>query len=396
MFRILRLFSLLCVLAMLHLSSWAGPSLNVALYPYVPRPAQFEAALQVLWNRMEPGVKLNFITDQAKWDGGYSTDPSPDLDVFVFDAMYLEYFRAKNWLEPMQQSEINDFVDLVTYARDGVQADGKYWAIPQLGCANILYFRRGDTFLAEARTLKELEGTLGQCTYTGEAPSNMTGLMLDLAGSTTTAAVYLDSLHRRTGNYTPPLTSPLDNQAISDVRRLMQMSSFPNSTANVGPWDRAKWFAQGKARGLMAYTEAMSVMDESFLQTIGIRVMPLSDSRSTRALFYSDVIGVHSSTQARGTRQLAVKLANLLGSREFMELATGPDGSGRNPQYLMAARHSVFQNMGQRFPMYRNMHDLILYNDPVMYKLDAKSRDWMAAMKKNVVKEVQSNYMCPR
>ncbi|MEN9865690.1 MAG: hypothetical protein RL748_1280, partial [Pseudomonadota bacterium] len=293
-------------------------------------------------------------------------------------------------------SEITDFVDLVTYAREGVQADGKYWAIPQLGCANILYFRRGDTFLAEARTLKEMEGTLGQCTYTGDAPTNMTGLMVDLAGSTTTAAVYLDALHRRTGTYTPPLTNPLDAQAISDVRRLMQMGSFPNATADVGPWDRAKWFSQGKARGLMAYTEAMSVMSEDFLKTIGIRVMPLSDSRSTRALFYSDVIGVNRATQTRGTRNLAVKLANLIGSREVMEQAVGPDAANPNPQYLMPARHSVFQNLAQRFPMYRNMHDLILYNDPVMYKLDGNSREWLAAMKKTVVKEVQSNYMCPR
>lgn len=220
--------------------------------------------------------------------------------------------------------------------------------------------------------------------------------MLDLAGSTTAAAVYPDALHRRTGTYTPPLTNPLDGQAVSDVRRLMQMGSFPNATADVGPWDRAKWFAQGKPRGLMAHTEAMSVMSEDFLKTIGIRVMPLSESRSARTLFYSDVIGVNRATQAKGTRNLAVKLANLIGSREVMEQAVGADAANKSPQYLMAARHSVFQNPAQIYPMYRNMHNLILYNDPVRYKLDANARDWLAAMKKTVVKEVQRNYMCPR
>ncbi|MEN9865146.1 MAG: hypothetical protein RL748_736, partial [Pseudomonadota bacterium] len=88
MINLLRSMFLLCVLALGHVSALAV-SLNVALYPYVPRPQQFQAAVTAAWSRVEPGVTLNFISDESKWDGGYSTDPAADIDVFVFDAMYL-------------------------------------------------------------------------------------------------------------------------------------------------------------------------------------------------------------------------------------------------------------------------------------------------------------------
>ena len=84
-----------------------NPGLTVALYPYVPRVDQFQQAITDAWAAVQPGVPLTFVpTDD--WDGGYHDDPDPAWDVFVFDGMYLEYFRAEGFLEAMAPSEIDD------------------------------------------------------------------------------------------------------------------------------------------------------------------------------------------------------------------------------------------------------------------------------------------------
>src|SRR5258708_5527881 len=160
--------------------------LTVALYPYVPRVAQFRAAIQSEWKKIQPAVSLNFVDDLNRWDGGYKTDPPDDVDVYVFDAMFFEYFKSMNWLEPMDLSEVLNVNDFVGYALDGVKAEGKFFSIPQLGCTNVLFYQKTDTALANATTLSSIRRTLSQCTYTSKIPPDRRGLMIDLPGGTAT------------------------------------------------------------------------------------------------------------------------------------------------------------------------------------------------------------------
>src|SRR5215203_2651759 len=63
-----------------------GPAvLNVALYPYVPRLDQFKTVISAAWAQQMPNVTLNYVD----WDV-YSQDPPKDLDVFVFDGIFLD------------------------------------------------------------------------------------------------------------------------------------------------------------------------------------------------------------------------------------------------------------------------------------------------------------------
>jgi thiamine pyridinylase len=63
---------------LLSAAAQAQQTLNVALYPYVPRIDQFKAAITAAWSKKHPGVQLNFLKSEVcqdghcvkVWDGG--------------------------------------------------------------------------------------------------------------------------------------------------------------------------------------------------------------------------------------------------------------------------------------------------------------------------------------
>ena len=376
----------------------SATELTVALYPYVPRPEQFKTAITAAWAQVEPDIPLTFIPS-ADWDGGYSKKPPSEADVYVFDAMFFDYFRSQNWLEPI--NEIDHLDDFVEYAIEGVKVDDEYYAIPQLGCANILFYQKQDTAIANATNLGELNRTLGSCSYTSEIPPDRRGLMLDMAGGTTNAALYLDTAHSLTGEYPFPLPfneSQLNAQAIDNMQELLAMASYENATDpdnSIKSYDRADWFSNGWGRALIGYTEGMSNMSEETRQNIGFKVMPLSNQdESYPGVFYADVIGINPTTNQRGTRDLAVELANTMAASATMVASIGADENHSYPQYLMATRPSIFQTLEESFPLYQKMFSLITDNDPIMFKLNEESRDWLKAMKGTIRSEARENYTC--
>ncbi|HSS47939.1 MAG TPA: thiamine pyridinylase [Thermoanaerobaculia bacterium] len=374
----------------------AVTQLTVGLYPYVPRLTQFQQAVKDAWRQVQPGVSLNFLSS-SQWDGGYKNDPSTDTDVFVFDAMYFEYFRSKNWLEPLTATEIQGLNDFVPYALQGVQVGSLYYAIPQLGCANLMFYQKTDSALAQANTLTQVNSVLSQCTYTSEIPPDHRGLMIDMSGGTTTASFYLDSEHSITGQYPLPLPwtpSQLDPAAIGNLRSLLAMASYENGTASLDdPYQRSNWFSSGWGRAVVGYSESMSDMSDQTLSTVAFKVMPLSDNANP-PLFYADVIGINTSTNQRGTHSLAVQLANVMASTATMIASIGPDSSNPRPQYLMPTRPTIFQALGQTFPLYQRMYGLVTASNPVMFKLDSQSRSWLTAMKAAILSESRADYPC--
>lgn len=373
----------------------AGTTLVVALYPYVPRVQQFQDAITTAWARVQPDVSLTFLSAQD-WDGGYSKNPPSNADVYVFDAMFFEFFRSQGWLEPMSAGEITNLSDFVPYAINGVKVGANYYAIPQLGCANILFYQQSDAPLANATTLSDIKNALSQCTYTSQIPPDRRGLMIDMAGGTTNASLYLDAVHSVTGQYPPPLPwneSQINQTAMNNMRLLLAVASYENGTTDVSAsYQRGTWFSNGWGRAVVGYTESMSAMSEQTLAGIGFKVLPLSDNDQS-AMFYADVIGVNTTTRQRGTRNLAVQLANVMASRTTMVASIGPS-NGNPPQYLMATRTSVFQTLAESFPLYDRMYRLITDNNPVMFSINNQSRDWLTAMKNTIRTDARKNYPC--
>jgi thiamine pyridinylase len=400
------MYRLLCR-ALLVLGCWlialphvfAGTSnpqqLTVALYPWVPRVDQFQQAIETEWKKVQPAVALQFVSAD-NWDGGYSNDPPANADVFVYDAIFFDYFRSRNWLEPLAAKEVQNLDDYLPYAINGVKVGDRYYSLPQLGCANVLFYRKDDAALAAAKTLTQVHSALQQCTYTSMVPPDKRGLMIDMSGRTTNSALYLDAAHSQNGAYPLPLPwSPADlnTDAIASMRTLLAMASYKNATASLpGQYDRSTWFSDGEGRAVIGYSESMSAMSEQARQNIDFKFMPLSD-RDQPPLFYADVIGVNTSTNLRGTRTLAVQLANVIAASSTMLASIGPDAS-TVPQYLFAARRSVLTTLARSYPLYAKMNALLDAKEPVMFKLDAQARNWLASMSPAIQQSAQSNYAC--
>ncbi|MEM9539128.1 MAG: thiamine pyridinylase [Cyanobacteria bacterium P01_E01_bin.42] len=406
--KFIKFVTILALSLTVSFSAMAGASaqtLKVGLYPYVPRIEQFKTALIEAWQEVSD-VELDFsdvcnsdFSNWPCWDGGYDTNPDDfNLDVFVFDALFFDDFKNKGQLESIAAAEIDGIDDFVDYAIEGVTEDGIYYAIPQLGCANILFYDASDVELASATNLTEIESALGTCTYTSEIPPDPRGLMIDMSGGTTNAALYLDTVHSLNGTYPFPLLgdeSELDPDAIDNMRELLALASYENATDSedpkIGSYERAEWFSNGWGRATIGYTESMSVMSQNTRDNIDFKVMPLSKvDESYPAVFYADVIAVNPNTQ---NRDLAVQLANVMAASDTIVDSFKAEGS-EPPQYLMATRPSVFNALGLDDPIYDRMFGLVEDNDPIMFKLNSDSREWLDAMKGTIQEAAREDYVC--
>ena len=120
-------------------------------------------------------------------------DPKPNFDVFVFDALFLDYFKSQNYLVKLRAGQVDNVSDLLEYARTGVNCkDGLLDAIPHIGCGGLLIYREGDVELDRAQTLHDVTRAIGNDLFYGTVPPKNIGLMVDFAGSTTDCCVLLD------------------------------------------------------------------------------------------------------------------------------------------------------------------------------------------------------------
>lgn len=370
----------------------AGQSLRVGLYPYVPRLDQFQSAIQEAWGAVHPEVDLIFVP-ASDWDGGYGSDPS-GMDVFVFDAVFLDYFRSAGYLMALTPEQVENRDDFLPYAIQGVAADSAYSGIPMFGCANILFYREGDSALAAATTLSQVTSAVGQCTYTSQVPPDERGLMLDMAGGTTNACLYVDATESLDGHWPiqyPSSPSELNPTAIDHLQSLLAVSSYYNATGSTDQdYQRGAWFSQGYGRALVGFTETMSAMSSATRSSVQFRILPLGDDTSARPMFFSDVIGVSASTS---NSQLAVELANLMASTDVM--VAGMEGSESEPaQYLMPTRPSIFQALGASDPIYGRMQSMVTSANPILLNLGSDARNWINSMKDAIRSAVRADYPC--
>jgi thiamine pyridinylase len=98
-------------------------TLRVGLVPLVPRLDRFQRVIGEAWHELQPRVALDFVSR----DGGRAQDPlALKLDVFVFDAAFLDDLRAKGRLRPLQSAELAPLSDFVPYATRGLLLDPAY------------------------------------------------------------------------------------------------------------------------------------------------------------------------------------------------------------------------------------------------------------------------------
>ncbi|WP_197258653.1 thiamine pyridinylase [Paenibacillus dendritiformis] len=357
-----------------HSDASSDITLKVAIYPYVPDPARFQAAVLDQWQRQEPGVKLEF-TD---WDS-YSADPPDDLDVFVLDSIFLSHFVDAGYLLPFGSQDIDQAEDVIPFALQGAKRDGKVYGLPQILCTNLLFYRKGDLNIGQVDNIYELYKKIGASPYEQIPPPPNKGLLINMAGGTTKASMYLEALIDVTGQYTeydllPPL-DPLNDKVIRGLRLLINMAGEKPSQYVPEDGDayvRASWFAQGSGRAFIGYSESMMRMGDYAEQ---VRFKPVSSSAGQDIpLFYSDVVSVNSKT---AHPELAKKLANVMASADTVEQALRPQADGQYPQYLLPARYQVYEALMQDYPIYSELAQIVNKPSNRVFRLGPEIRTWL-------------------
>lgn len=372
-------------------------TLNVAIYPYVPRPEQFKSVIASEWQKIQPNVQLKWMDS---WDGGYSMNPDQSYDVFVFDAIYYDYFRKNGYLLPLEKSQVNNINDFLDYALTGVTVDNKLYAIPQLGCGDFLFYWKNDVAIANATTISALVSTLGSCTYYNTTPPNGRGLMVDFAGGTTDASDYVVSLHETTNQFPVPLPdnpSQIDPVTAKNIQNIMSMASIKNVlySNDSAPYQRGAWFGQGYGRAYVGFMESLSQIDPAKLGNIAFKPMPWSDNPvgSQNPLFYSDVVGINTTTAGRGTTQLAIQLANLMTSADVITNSFKASGAN-GPQYLLPVRKSAYATLGAQYPLYNDMYTMLQKVKPTLFNLGPDAKNWLTKIKGSMQSMTLANPKC--
>ncbi|SFN91434.1 thiamine pyridinylase [Xenorhabdus japonica] len=390
--------------SILAIGSAFAQDISVGLYPWVPRVEQFQTELTKIWKQRYPDDNLIFVSKEV-WDGGYNTNPSDQLDVYVFDAINMNYFAHNGWLLPLVKSDIDDFDDFFDYAVDGIKMVGTelYWGIPQVGCARLLFYQANDTEVHIAQTLTQLKTTLNSCQYTGQVPPNKTGLMVDMSGSTTNASLYLQavySIYNQMPMNLPFNSAEFDADATANLRSIMEMSSYDNSTKETASYQHGEWFEKGHGRAFVGFTESMAVMSSGTLDNIEFKVMPLSNNTESNSLFYADIVGVYPK-QNRTDKELSKvkELANVMASKDYMVSSSKPipgalQGPESNPQYLMPLRKSIFVTLGREYPIYNKMKMLVENSSPVLFIMNEQSRTWIRETKENLQSAIRKDFAC--
>ena len=354
-------------------------TLEVALYPYVPDPDAFRQAVRDAWTPEHPDVGLHFV----EWDC-YVSDPDPELDVFVFDAIYLSSFVEEGYLLPIPEDKIRNREDLFPFALEGCRSDGTLYALPQMLCTEFLYTRKDDSVLSDVSDLPALYDVLGDRKTRSVIPEENEGLLINLSDTPTKTTMYLDALMDERQAYTDysrlPSASALSAPVLERLEDIWKMGGDEQVTYWPDDNDafvRARWFAEGKGRAYIGYSEAMNAMGQ-YADDVIIRRFSYAVGHDI-PLFYADVVGIRSDISEE-KKALAFELANLLISEEVLTKMSLPAEEGGSPQYLLMSRRSVYDTLCKDYPIYGRLKEMVDSPENHVFRIGGHAREFISGM----------------
>ena len=342
-------------------------TLNVALFPYVPHPELFQKVINDKWEESHSNVKLNF----QYWDCYEEKTIGDNLDVVTFDGLYLtEYASTGQLLElDSQQDDIWEFV------RDGIQYDGKTYGAAQMICANLFFYRDGDTDLDNIHTVEELYDLFGENILEEAVPKDNQGLLVDLSSGTGNICFYLDAFIDAKAVYSDfkelPDLEHINEQAVEGLNEmiLMEGRQLVKSDTN---W--AELFGQGKGRAYIGYSETMAAM-KTDLSHLKVSTLSLAD-REDIPLFYVDIVAVNNNLSGEENtekRKLAIELVNLMTSQDTMTEIIG----GGECQYILPAGISCYDTLKEKFPIYTQLKAIAEKPNNHVFRMGADAHDYI-------------------
>lgn len=366
----------------------AAPTLEVALFPYVPDMDCFQKTVSEAWNQLHPDVPLHFVD----WDC-YASDPEESLDVFVFDGIYLSSLAEKGQLLPIPEDKVHGTDDIIPFALEGCRVGGKLYALPQLLCADFLYTRSDDPVLSSVSDIASLYEVLGDRKTQTVIPGEHEGLLINLSDTLLTKTVmYLNALADERQSYSGydelPDPAQLSQKSVGRLSALWRMGGGEQVAywpENGDAYVRARWFAEGKGRAYIGYPEALAAMGD-YANDVTMRLFSYGAEKNI-PLFYTDMVGVNSHI-SESKKELAFDLVNVLTSAGVLaQVSRGADGG--SPQYLLTPRISVYDELGADYPIYRQLKQVVEDPENRAFRMGANARQYLVEMEKVLSERIQ-------
>lgn len=361
--------------------------ITAAVYPYVPDTKSFTSSICSAWNKSGQTSKLYLIADENIWDGGYSSNPvytngsgtKTPIDVFVFDAMYLEYWKTQT--TPVPSGFISNQSDFVPYARTALTLhDNSMLALPMLGCTNIMFYRDSDKEMDSVTTLSKFMSVNPKGIYISPVPFDSTGAMMNMSGKTTIGVDYMVKGFLDNGKW--PSMNPLNPAIIQSMAELAETASYYNAlTGTIPPkqgvedqYIRAGYFSDGYGRTTIGFSESMSQMSANTRSQLKLKAFPWSDNNNAPVMFYADVVGVNSSSPyLNNNGTLPFILANIMTEQHVMQSSIAP--SSGDLSYLFPARTSVLNTLSQQDSLYNQMAMILDSGTSILVNMPTTDRD---------------------
>jgi len=335
--------------------------LTLALYPNVPDIERFKSVIREEWAQRHPEIRLEF----SDWDCYSGTLPE-NVDVFAYDAIYLREYQEKGLLLPLSENEINAIDDFYPFAIDACTTDGVIHAVPEFLCSEFLYTRKDDTDLGDVENIRKLYDVLGTFdTKAGLLPLDE-GLLVNIPDKMSASFWLVQAIvdaEQTEYDITFPITSDeTPPEAANSLHMVRRMAGFEDMTLkpeNNNAYIYGEWFADGVGRAFIGFSEAMSVMGD-MADEMDFRLYSMTEEKNI-PLFYADLASVNAKI-SEGKRGLAVELLNLITSTDVLVRAISPAKSGQRYQYLLSARESFYDVIGQNDMIYTELETFV--SDP--------------------------------
>ena len=342
-------------------------TMNVSLYKVVPDYDSFKKTIADRWKEKHPEVELNF----ENWDC-YSGEVPEGLDVFVFDTISLDSFAERGFLLALSEKDIQDYNDLIPSFVEGCRVNGTLCVIPQFLCTDLLYTRKKDADLKTVQNIDDLYSVLGD-----------SGLLLEKHSFTSKIGLYLQALIDEKQSYMdqyPPIKegelSPIATDSLEKMRK-MHLTDSEGDLEDESRFYYARKFAEGMGRAYIGYSEAMNEMGES-ASDMDFRLFSMTDSKNI-PVFYVDAAAINAKISDK-KRALALDLLNIITGTDALTRAIANDS---DPQYLLAARYSIYDALKSDYPIYKDLKNVASVPDAFVFRIKPDGNDYLEEAEKN-------------
>ena len=135
-------------------------------------------------------------------------------------------------------------------------------------------------------------------------------------------------------------------------------------------------FAEGM-RAYIGYSEAMNEMGES-ASDMDFRLFSMTDSKNI-PVFYVDAAAINAKISNK-KRSLALDLLNIITGTDALTRAIANDS---DPQYLLAARYSIYDAMASDYPLYEELKKIASVPDAFVFRIKPDGNDYLEEAEKN-------------